>query len=456
MIIDKIHSVGILGTGESGMGAMRLAHKKGLDVFVSDFNTIIDSTKEELTDLGIAFEERQHSLDRLSKCDQIVKSPGIPDSAAIVLKLKEAGMSVISEIEFAFQYAKSKIIGITGSNGKTTTTLLVEHLLRTAGIDCAAGGNLGTSFAQLVAEREPEVLVLELSSFQLDGINSFKPDIAILLNITPDHLDRYEYSMDKYADAKFRLIENMNSGDMFIHNLDDQIIADKFKSHPSQVHQLEITTTSKTRDGAYWLENHLIFDCEKGIHLLPAEELPLVGRHNLYNQMAAVLAAIQLDVSFNEILKGLRTFINAPHRLEKVAVIDGIQFINDSKATNVDAVYYALEAMDQPIIWVAGGVNKGNEYSQIKSLVQRKVKSLICLGTDNAHLIDEFKTNISGIKEAASAEEAVKMAFATANAGDVVLLSPACASFDLFDNYEQRGDLFKAAVMKLKKELIQA
>ena len=453
---SKIHSVGILGTGESGMGAVRLAKQRSLDVFVSDFNTIVDSSKDELISLNVSFEEGQHSVDRLSRLDQIVKSPGIPDTAAIVVKLREANVPVISEIEFAYQFSNAKIIGITGSNGKTTTTLLTEHLLKTADLDVVAGGNLGRSFAQIVADGEPDIAVLELSSFQLDGIDTFKPDVAVLLNITPDHLDRYEYSMDKYADSKLRLIKNMKADDVFIYNQDDQIITAKEQLKHSQAHKLEITTTTKTGDGAYWLENHLIFDCEKGIHILPQEELPLVGRHNLYNQMAAILAAIQLDVPFSDILSGLRSFVNAPHRLERIAVIDGVHFINDSKATNVDAVYYALEAMDQPIIWIAGGINKGNDYTQIKSLVNQKVKSLICLGLDNKHLTQEFSSDTEEIKEVDSAEKAVRAAFDSANQGDVVLLSPACSSFDLFDNYEQRGDMFREAVLKLKKEIVKA
>lgn len=447
----KNHSVAILGSGESGMGALRLAAKHGIKAFLSDSKTIPVQKQRLIESLGARFEEGKHTLDELLKYDEIVKSPGIPDSATVVVELISSGKSVISEIEFASRFTNAKIIGITGSNGKTTTTLLTTHILKGAGLHVASAGNVGNSFSDLLVDEDPDVIVLELSSFQLDGVAEFCPDIAILLNITPDHLDRYEQDIDQYADAKWRLVRNMKAEGQFIFNADDQMIVDRVKSNNLRCEKIEITTKSKSKNGAYFLEGYLIFDCEKLIQIVPIEDLPLLGRHNQYNQMAAILTAIQLEVPFGEIMKALATFKNAPHRMELIEYVQDIPYINDSKATNVDAVYYALDAMTKPVVWIAGGVNKGNDYSQIKNLVTNKVNTLICLGKDNAHLINEFKTDVNLLIETRSMEEALSKACELAQSGEVVLLSPACASFDLFENYEQRGELFRREVLKLKK-----
>ncbi|MEO9802854.1 MAG: UDP-N-acetylmuramoyl-L-alanine--D-glutamate ligase [Reichenbachiella sp.] len=447
----KNHSIAILGSGESGIGALRLATKHGIKAFLSDSKTIPVHKQRLIESLGASFEEGTHTIEELVKYDEIIKSPGIPDSATIISELVKAGKTVISEIEFASRFTKAKIIGITGSNGKTTTTLLTTHILKEAGINVASAGNVGNSFSDLLVDQNPDVIVLELSSFQLDGIIDFRPDIAIVLNITPDHLDRYAYDIDLYADAKWRLVRNMSEGDYLIVNGDDQMISDRVSKDSSSYEKVEITTRSKTNNGAYFLEGYLIFDCEKIIQIVPIEDLPLLGRHNQYNQMAAILSAIQLEVPFAEIMKALASFKNAPHRMELIGYIQDIPYINDSKATNVDAVYYALDAMTKPVVWIAGGVNKGNDYSQIKNLVVNKVNTIICLGSDNEHLIDEFKNDVNQLIQVNSAKDAVARAFDLALPGEVVLLSPACASFDLFDNYEQRGDLFREEVLKMKK-----
>ncbi|SMD32746.1 UDP-N-acetylmuramoylalanine--D-glutamate ligase [Reichenbachiella faecimaris] len=452
MKANKNHSVAILGSGESGMGALRLAAKHGLKIFLSDSKTIPVHKQRLIESMGASFEEGTHTLDRLINYDEIIKSPGIPETAAVIVELKKAGKSIISEIEFASRYTDAKIIGITGSNGKTSTTLLTTHILKEAGLKVASAGNVGNSFSDLLVDQSPDVIVLELSSFQLDGVIDFRPDIAMILNITPDHLDRYNNDIELYADAKWRLIKNMNKGTHFIFNQDDEMITKRVKSSELSCDKLQITTRSKTSNGAYFLEGYLIFDCEKLIQIVPIEDLPLLGRHNQYNQMAAILAAIQLEVPFGDIMKGLSTFKNAPHRMELIGYIQDIPYINDSKATNVDAVYYALDAMTRPVVWIAGGVNKGNDYAQIKTLVKNKVNTLICLGTDNAHLTEEFRNDVNILMEVKSAEEAVTRANELAQPGEVVLLSPACASFDLFNNYEHRGDSFREEVLKLKKD----
>ncbi|MEO9964854.1 MAG: UDP-N-acetylmuramoyl-L-alanine--D-glutamate ligase [Reichenbachiella sp.] len=454
----KNHSIAILGSGESGMGALRLATKHGIRAFLSDSKTIPVHKQRIIESLGARFEENVHTLDELVKYDEIIKSPGIPDTATVIVELKKAGKAIVSEIEFASRFTNAKIIGITGSNGKTTTTLLTTHILKGAGLKVASAGNVGNSFSDLLVDSDPEVVVLELSSFQLDGIADFRPDIAVMLNITPDHLDRYNYNMDEYADAKWRLVKNMSEGSHFIFNKDDQMIADRVERDTAKYTKLDFTTRTKTSNGAYFLEGYLIFDCEKIIQIVPIEDLPLLGRHNQYNQMAAILAAIHLEVSFGDIMKALTSFKNAPHRMELAGYVNDIPYINDSKATNVDAVYYALDAMTRPVVWIAGGVNKGNDYDQIKNLVINKVNTLICMGLDNAHLIDEFKNDVNQLIEVRSAEEAVARANDLAQPGEVVLLSPACASFDLFNNYEHRGDQFKSEVEKLKqsKESIKA
>ncbi|MCV9387129.1 UDP-N-acetylmuramoyl-L-alanine--D-glutamate ligase [Reichenbachiella ulvae] len=447
---QDLHSVAVLGSGESGMGAVRLAVKQGLSVFLSDGSAIAEAKKDELTKLGVAFEEGGHSLDKIVAYKEVVKSPGIPNSAAIIKEIKAASVPVISEIEFASRYTGAKLIGITGSNGKTTTTLLTTHILKSAGLNAASAGNVGNSLSDLLASGAAhDIIVLELSSFQLDDIDTFKPDVAVLLNITPDHLDRYNYQMAEYAAAKYRLFENMGESDLIILNQDDSWVVKGAQSSPARIQPVSVQGRVLGH-GAFSEADCLILDTEKEIEVIPTGYLPLIGKHNHYNQMAAILAALEVGVSFPEIINALGSFKNAAHRLENAGVVNDITFINDSKATNVDAVFYALDAIEAPIVWIAGGVNKGNDYSQIKALVQQKVHTLICMGKDNAHLKDEFSGDVSVLTETLSAAEAVKAAFEHAQEGDVVLLSPACASFDLFKNYEDRGDQFKAAVKELK------
>ncbi len=449
MEMDKKHTVAILGSGESGMGAVRLAVKKGITCMLSDFGAISDEDKNELVSLDVAFEENGHTLERLAEFDEIIKSPGIPNTAPVIQSLKEKGVPVISEIEFASRFTNAKLIGITGSNGKTTTTLLTTHLLKSSVLDAVSAGNVGNSLSNLLVEGDHEIIVIELSSFQLDDIKDFNVNVGVILNITPDHMDRYEHSMDKYADAKFRLTENMSPEDLFIYNTDDPVVRSRVKDIPARLQT--ISGHSKSTKGAYYDEGHLVLENDTDMQVLTTQELPLLGKHNHYNQMAAVLVAMEMGVSFTAIYQGLLTFKNAPHRMEIVDEIRKVVFINDSKATNVDSVYYALEALDQDIIWIAGGVNKGNDYSQIKSLVTQKVKGMVCLGKDNAHLIDEFEDVVDNHAEVTNAEMAVATAYLMADPGDTILLSPACASFDLFKNYEDRGDQFKAAVKELKE-----
>ncbi|WP_255416026.1 UDP-N-acetylmuramoyl-L-alanine--D-glutamate ligase [Reichenbachiella sp. MSK19-1] len=446
MTADWQHSVAILGSGESGMGAARLAVSHGLSVFLSDGGSIAPEKTIALKSLGVDLEENGHTVADLIKCKEVVKSPGIPDTAPVVQAIKAAGIPVISEIEFASRYTDAKIIGITGSNGKTTTTLLTTHLLKGAGVDAKSAGNVGNSFSELLLDGDPDVVVLELSSFQLDDIANFKPDVAVLLNITPDHLNRYDYDMSKYAAAKWRLFENMTEDGLVIYNQDDEWSSKGVAEVTAR--KQAISVMQAVTSGAYFSQGQLNFTEEEEVIL--TDELALIGQHNYYNQMAAILAAMELGVSFQYILSGLQSFVNAPHRLEKVGVVNDVTYINDSKATNVDAVYYALDAVDTPIVWIAGGVNKGNDYAQIKSLVQERVTTLICLGKDNAHLIDEFSGDVEQIIEVSSAAEAVTIAYQNAKPQESVLLSPACASFDLFSNYEDRGDQFKREVFELK------
>lgn len=451
MKTNQKHSIIVLGSGESGMGVVRLAVKHGLEVFISDSGKIKDRCKKELKKLQVDFEEKEHNFSRFDACDEVIKSPGVPNHVPIIEHCKKSGIPVISEIEFASRYTDAKLIGITGSNGKTTTTLLTTHLLNVGGLNVVSAGNIGNSFANLLVNSNPDIIVLELSSFQLEDIYEFRADISVLLNITPDHLDRYDYQLEKYAAAKFNLLKNSTKKEILIYNQDDSLIR-KFADNV-EAKLLPISIKDRPRFGAYYNADHLVFDTEKDIEILPVELLALLGKHNLYNQMVAVLVAIESGVSLRDIIKGLKSFVNVEHRLESVEMVNGVEYINDSKATNVDAVYYALEAMNKPIIWIAGGVNKGNDYTQIIDLVKKKVVALICLGKDNKHLKDAFETGVGKLIEVKSAHDAVIEASKIAEDGDVVLLSPACASFDLFSNYEERGDLFKAEVLKMKEEL---
>ncbi len=432
------NQVAVLGGGESGVGAAILAKQKGWEVFVSDFGQITADYKAELETNQIEYEEGQHSKARILNVGQVIKSPGVPDKAPIVKALKEAGIPVVSEIEFAAQYADAKIIGITGSNGKTTTTNLIYQMLKMARYKVGMAGNVGYSFARMVAEAQHEYYVLELSSFQLDGIRFFAPDIAILLNITPDHLDRYDYNFDNYTASKLRITMNQTDNNHLIYNAEDESILKGMAINGTAANTHAVRPSGLKAD--QWQVNNTAFN---------ANELTIKGKHNLFNATCAIKAALLLGVEVNDIKKALRTFRNDPHRLEKVATVNEITYINDSKATNVDAVWYALDAMTQPIIWIVGGTDKGNDYSVLDDLVQQKVKAIICMGVDNSKIHEAFSTQIKIIEDTGSASEAVNVATKYAEEGDVVLLSPACASFDLFKNYKDRGEQFKAVVQGL-------
>ena len=442
----------ILGAGESGTGAALLAKQQGFEVFVSDFGAIAPEFQKVLQEAGISFEEKGHNEEIILSADEVIKSPGIPEKALIIQKLREKGIKISSEIDFAARYTKAKIIAITGTNGKTTTTLLTYHLLKEAGLDVGLAGNIGKSFAWHLTEKDCAYFVLEVSSFQLDDIHDFRPHIAMLLNITPDHLDRYEYSMDKYAAAKYRIFENMQDGDTLIFNEDDERIAREIN------HNEKLSIWKEGFSEAFYSAGLLrlpafgdafsftVSETEK--QWLEFADLPLQGKHNAMNMSAALLAGLRLGIAPDTLQQGLSTFKNVAHRLEKVDVINGITFINDSKATNVDAVQYALDAFDTPVIWIAGGVDKGNDYEQLLQLVKEKVKGIICLGKDNEKLKTAFAESVSFLHETQVVEDAVLTAYHLAEKGEVVLLSPACASFDLFKNYEDRGDKFKEAVAK--------
>jgi UDP-N-acetylmuramoylalanine--D-glutamate ligase len=440
--------IAILGAGESGVGAAILAQKKGFEVFVSDKGNIAQKYKDVLSQYSIQWEEGKHSEQAILNSDEVIKSPGIPEKAELIKKLRAKNIPVISEIEFAGRYTKAKIICITGSNGKTTTTLLTYHILKKAGLNVGLAGNVGDSFARKVAEENHDVYVLELSSFQLDDMYDFKADIAILLNITPDHLDRYEYDMNKYIDAKFRIIQNQTQEDAFIYCADDENVVKALQNKNSKAKQYPFSIKMKIEEGAYLENKNLIININDPLSM-SIQELALQGNHNVYNSMAAGISAKLLEIRKDMIRESLTDFVNVEHRLEFVAKVGGIEFINDSKATNVNSTWYALESMENPTVWIAGGVDKGNDYASLLPIVKDKVRALICLGTDNSKLIAAFKDYIPVIEEAGSALEAVSKAYRTAKKGDTVLLSPACASFDLFENYEDRGQQFKMAVREL-------
>jgi UDP-N-acetylmuramoylalanine--D-glutamate ligase len=439
----------VLGAAESGVGTAILAQKQGYDVFVSDFGVISAKYKKELTERNIRFEEGQHSQEIIFAANEIVKSPGIPDKAPIVQGLKERNINVISEIEFAARYTNAKMICITGTNGKTTTTLLTYHILQKAGLNVGLGGNVGRSFARQVAEENFEYYVLELSSFQLDGCYEFKADVAILTNITPDHLDRYEYNLQNYVDSKFRITQNQGPADAFIFCADDEITMQEFFKREFKMQCLPFSIKQKEGMSAYTENNNLIIQTHNQTITMSIQELALQGKHNLYNSMASGIASRILEIRKEVVRESFSDFENIEHRLEFVNSVHGIDFINDSKATNVNSTWYALESLQSPIIWIAGGVDKGNDYSMLTELVQNRVKALVCLGTDNKKLIKAFKEIVPVIVEAASADEAVQTAYRLGKKGDTVLLSPCCASFDLFENYEDRGRQFKASVRSL-------
>lgn len=425
--------LGIIGAGESGVGAALLAKKYNYEVFLSDGGKIADDYKNILIKNNIPFEEEGHDIRRLSLVNMVVKSPGVPDHAEVVTVLRSKGVKIISEIEFGFLHYKGKVLAITGSNGKTTTSGLLYHLLQTAGLDVILGGNIGESFAGILAHRDPEYAVLEVSSFQLDDIDTFRPHVAILLNITPDHLDRYQYNFDLYANAKFRIFENQSADDFLIYNADSKLISEKVKMMGYGGPQL-IPIFAKSYENGLLSKAGKLFDTT------------LSGKHNLFNARCAIEAVRCLGVDEEVIAIGLQSFVNQPHRLELVAELDGVRYINDSKATNVDSVWYALDAMEGPVIWVVGGIDKGNDYTPLMGLVADKVKAIICLGVDNAKLRQIFKDKVQCFFETTEVSEVVSIAREISKSGDIVLLSPACASFDLFRNYMDRGNQFKQAV----------
>lgn len=446
MLVQKIV---VLGGGESGVGAALLAQAKGFDVFLSDKQALKDNYRATLQAANIPFEEGQHTEERILDAFEVVKSPGIPSTVSLVQKLQAQGTPIISEIEFAARYTKARLIGITGSNGKTTTALLTYHLLKTAGLNVGLAGNIGDSFAQQVIQDTFDYYVLELSSFQLDDMHATHLNVMVLLNITPDHLDRYDYSFQKYVESKFRILQNAQSSDDFIYFSESQPIQDELAKHDFTVHQLPVSLQKTVDEGGFLINGELVATYKNREFKILQAQTPLRGPHNAINMLAAILAAQSVGVSNEAITTGLETFQNAAHRLEPAGTIQGIQFINDSKATNVDSVFYALSSIDAPTIWIAGGLDKGNAYSQLDELVRQKVKALICLGVDNHKLVDYFSNTVSLIYETQQVTDAVAKGLEWGQPGDVVLLSPACASFDLFKNYEDRGNQFKTAVKTL-------
>ena len=433
----------VLGAGVSGVGAAVLAKKKGFDVFVSDKGKIKDKFKTTLLHNNIDYEEGTHTIKNILIADEVIKSPGISDDIDLINKINLRGVPVISEVEFAFRYTKAKIVAITGSNGKTTTTLLLGHILKNAGYDVLVAGNIGVGFAFSVSERDYEYIVLEMSSFQLDGIKKFRSDIAIILNISPDHMDRYDYNFENYVQSKFKITKNQNLNDFLIYNSDDQHV----NLIESNAKKLPISLINELNEGGYLKKKELIIKINN--QTMTIQELALQGKHNMFNSMAAAMAARVFEVKDTIIRQSMLDFQNIEHRLEQVLTVHGIDFINDSKATNVNACWYALESMQKDVVWIAGGVDKGNEYSDLYEIVEEKVRAIICLGEHNQKLIQSFQGKVETIVQASSMSEAVNQSYSLANKGEVVLLSPSCASFDLFKNYEDRGFQFKKAVRAL-------
>ncbi len=439
----------VLGGGESGVGTAILGKKKGYDVFVSDFGKIKNSYKQVLADYEIKWEDEKHTEDLILNADVVMKSPGIPDKAPIVKKLLEKGILVISEIEFAAQYTNAVTIGITGSNGKTTTTMLCYHLLKEGGLNVGLGGNIGKSFAWQVAQENYDYYVLELSSFQLDGIINYKPHIAIITNISPDHLDRYDYKYENYIAAKFRITMNQTNADYLIYDNDDEAISNWFKNNKTNAQLLPFSLSKKLEKGAFLNNLTMEININEEEFLMETTQIALEGKHNLKNAMAATSVANILRIRKQTIRESLSNFQGVEHRLEKVLKIQNVQYINDSKATNVNAAFFALDSISTPTVWIVGGVDKGNDYTELFSLVHEKVKAIICLGVDNKKIIDCFGNVVDMMVEVDNMHDAVNTARHIAEKGDTVLLSPACASFDLFENYEDRGNQFKREVRNL-------
>jgi len=450
MILNMIKRFVILGGGESGVGSALLAKQQGYDVFLSDGSSLKNEYRNELMNAGIDFEEGKHSSEKILNADEVMKSPGIPEKTEMMKLIREKGIKVISEMELAYRFkGESKIIAITGSNGKTTTTALTYHICHEAGLDCAMVGNIGDSFARRIAEKPSALYVVEVSSFQLDDIITFRPDIAILTNITEDHLDRYDYKFENYIKSKFRIIMNQQATDHFIYCCDDEITMKYLNQFNIQSNQLPISMKKELPNGAFIKDGDMYVRTGQDFTTMSVFDFALKGKHNQYNTMAACVAATTLDIRKEKIRDAVQNFQSLEHRMEHVATVRGVEFINDSKATNVNSTWYALESMTKPTILILGGVDKGNDYSLIQELVDEKVKAIICLGTDNRKIHEAFGNKVSTIVNTSTSAEAVHAAFHFADKGDVVLLSPACASFDLFKNYEDRGNQFKQVVKDL-------
>ena len=440
--------IAVIGAGESGVGAALLAQKLGAEVFVSDYGNIKENYKKELEENSISFEENGHSLHKIENADEVIKSPGIPQDSAVIQHLKKTNIRLISEIEFASRYSQAKTICITGSNGKTTTTMLVYHIFQKAGYNVGFGGNIGKSFARQLAVSDCEYYILELSSFQLDDLQEFKADISIILNITPDHLDRYEYNMDLYVDSKLRIINNQTKDDWLIYNADDSLIKSALEKKSPNINIATFSLTGEQQVGGHINKEQLIINI-KDQFTMSIHDLALKGKHNTQNSLAAGIAARIVEIRKDIVRQSLEDFVNVEHRLEFVAKINGVEFINDSKATNINSTWFALESMEKPTVWIVGGVDKGNDYNELLSLVDEKVKAIICLGEDNDKIKEAFQSKVETLVEARDAVEAVAYAYRLARKDDSVLLSPACASFDLFESYEDRGNQFKQAVRML-------
>ena len=439
----------VLGGGESGVGTAILGKKEGYDVFVSDFGKIKDNYRDVLNNYEIKWEDEKHTEDKILNADVVMKSPGIPDKAPIVKKLIEKGIPVISEIEFANDFTKATTIGITGSNGKTTTTMLTYHLLKEGGLNVGLGGNIGKSFAWQVAEENFDSYVLELSSFQLDGIINYKPHIAIITNISPDHLDRYEYKYENYIASKFRITMNQTEEDFLIYDADDEAISNWLQNNKVKAQLIPFSISKSVENGAFLNNNTMEININQEEFLMETSNIALEGKHNMKNAMAATSVANILRIRKQTIRESLSNFQGVEHRLEKVLKIHNVQYINDSKATNVNATFFALDSMNTPTVWIVGGVDKGNDYAELMPLVHEKVKAIICLGVDNKKIIDAFGNVVDMMVEVDNMRDAVNTARHIAEKGDTVLLSPACASFDLFENYEDRGNQFKREVRNL-------
>ncbi len=440
----------ILGGGESGVGAAILGKKEGYDVFLSDGGLLKENYKNDLLANEISFEEGQHDEEKILAADEVVKSPGIPEKNEMMQKIRAKGIQVISEIELAYRYkGDSKIVAITGSNGKSTTTSLIYHICKVAELDCALVGNIGYSFARQIAEDPKPLYVAEISSFQLDDIIDFRPDIAVLMNITEDHLDRYDYKFENYINSKFRIIENQGANDIFIYNLDDEVITKKLETLTLQTNQLPFSMKHEVKKGAYIKGDQMMLRIQEERVSMSIYDFALKGKHNQHNTMAAGIASANLGIRKEKIREAVKTFQSLEHRSEYVATVRGVDFVNDSKSTNVNSTWYALETLNTAIVLILGGVDKGNDYGLIEDLVKEKVKAIVCMGLDNKKIHAAFKNIVANIIDTKSAEEAVTAAFGLSVKGNTVLLSPACSSFDLFKNYEERGRKFKEAVRNL-------